>query len=194
MKNAMFIFALITLFFFSLSETSLAQRTVRNLDWQSLGRKQTVGQYLQKPQPNMAATPQQRIVTPQQRRLVTPPRQVAAPRQQQVLVYPAPRTYSTPAQSAYVPMPNFDNSTNQLLAQANQLISDSKKLMQLAEPEVRRRQLEYQNASPQRRMQMDAEKQYVLEKARINMEGFYNDRWARSFDPSAKVIYLSTDY
>ncbi|MEZ4956212.1 MAG: hypothetical protein R2825_21820 [Saprospiraceae bacterium] len=41
---------------------------------------------------------------------------------------------------------------------------------------------------------MDAEKQYVLEKARINMEGFYNDRWARSFDPSAKVIYLSTDY
>ncbi|MEZ4956213.1 MAG: hypothetical protein R2825_21825 [Saprospiraceae bacterium] len=30
---------------------------------------------------------------------------------------------------------NFDNSTNQLLAQANQLISDNKKLMQLAEPE-----------------------------------------------------------
>ncbi|MCB0654072.1 MAG: hypothetical protein KDC85_22525 [Saprospiraceae bacterium] len=185
MKNLSIIKATIFFFCFTISshvfaqQPSLTQR-MRTGDLQKLNTQLRARSFPQ-------ASPRQRVMVAQQPRVIVPQQR---PQRQ---VYYAPRPNYTQTQSTFSPMPNFGASTNQALAQANQLIVESKKMMQDAMPAVRQRQLEYQSASPQRRMQMDAEKRYILQKAQINMNAHYGADWVKSFDPSAKVVYIHSN-
>jgi len=194
MKNSMFIIALLSMMTFFNSTESNAQ------NWNTVD----INKKLRKPNPYLKKVPRQALAP--QRQISRLPQQQRVQRQQrivqpQVRRVPQQRTIqrvpqrqiirpSHHAPYSYVPRSNFSNQTNQVLSESYQLLADSKKLMRDVQPAVDRRNRRYQNASPQQRMQMDAQKRAVLNRANANIKANYGSDWVRSFNPSGGRIYV----